>query len=69
MKDNQHITHGYRIGFDSPRKIFRSLFMVHNESVNIWTHFLPALILICFTIYMLVFVGPATIIHDFNVGR
>jgi hypothetical protein len=30
MKDNHHITHGYRIGFDTPKKIFRSLFMVHN---------------------------------------
>ena len=45
MKDNEHITHGYRINFDSPRKIFKSLFMVHNESVNIWSHFLPALII------------------------
>lgn len=69
MKDNQHITHGYRIGFDTPRKILRSLFMLHNESINIWSHFVPALLLICFIVYMLVFVGPATIIEDFNIGR
>lgn len=30
MKDNEHITHGYRINFDSPKKILRSLFMLHN---------------------------------------
>ena len=65
MKDNEHITHGYRINFDSPKKILRSLFMVHNESVNIWSHFLPAIILICLLFYLLVFVGPANIMHDF----
>lgn len=30
MKDNQDITHGYRINFNNPRKILKSLFMVHN---------------------------------------
>lgn len=30
MKDNEHITHGYRIGFNTPKKILRSLFMAHN---------------------------------------
>lgn len=69
MKDNEHITHGYRINFDSPKKIFRSLFMVHNESVNIWTHFVPALILFVFIFYLLVFVGPTNIMHDLSQGR
>lgn len=39
--------------------------MIHNESVNIWTHFLPALILICLIIYLVVFVGPTNIMQDF----
>lgn len=69
MKDNEHITHGYRIGFDTPGKIFRSLFQVHNESVNIWSHFVPAIILLCLIVYFLVFVGPATIISDLNAGK
>ena len=50
MKDNEHITHGYRIGFDTPKKIVKSLFMKHNELVNIWTHFFPAIILIIFCV-------------------
>jgi adiponectin receptor len=56
MKDNDHITHGYRINFNTPRKIFRSLFMVHNESVNIWSHFLPAIIILSllFSFYLVV---------------
>lgn len=69
MKDNEHITHGYRIGFDNPKKILRSLFMVHNESVNIWSHFIPAIILFFFILYLIVFVGPTNIINDFNWGR
>lgn len=54
MKDNDHITHGYRINFDTPRKIIKSLFMWHNESVNIWTHFLPALTIIIVLVYFFV---------------
>lgn len=30
MKDNDAITHGYRINFNNPKKILKSLFMVHN---------------------------------------
>ena len=30
MKDNEHITHGYRINFDNPQKILKSMFMIHN---------------------------------------
>lgn len=30
VKDNLHITGGYRINFDTPRKIFKTLFMAHN---------------------------------------
>lgn len=69
MKDNEHITHGYRIGFNTPKKILRSLFMVHNESVNIWSHFLPALLIFCLIFYLIVFVGPATIINEYNIGK
>jgi len=38
MIDNEYVIHGYRIGFSSKRKLARSLFMLHNESVNVWTH-------------------------------
>lgn len=46
MIDNSSITDGYRINFNTPTKILKSLFMVHNELVNIWTHFLPAIFFI-----------------------
>jgi hypothetical protein len=35
-KDNQHIFSGYRINYDTPKKIFKTLFMVHNESVIVY---------------------------------
>lgn len=40
MVYNKHITRGYRINFNSYRKIFKSLFMIHNETINVWTHLL-----------------------------
>jgi adiponectin receptor len=46
MVDNTNITDGYRINFNTPSRIIKSLFMIHNESVNIWSHCLPALFFI-----------------------
>ena len=43
IQDNEFLLHGYRLNFFTMRKIFRSLFMCHNESVNIWTHLLISL--------------------------
>jgi hypothetical protein len=61
MKDNLDITHGYRINFNTPSRILRSLFMLHNESVNIWTHCLPALFLLFLIFsFLLVVDGPAS---------
>lgn len=34
------------MGFDSPKKVVKTLFMVHNETVNIWTHLVGAVIVI-----------------------
>ena len=63
MKDNEDITHGYRINFNTPQKIFKTMFTLHNESVNIWTHFLPALFILFLIGYLLIFVGPTTLME------
>lgn len=47
MKDNDKIHTGYRINFNSISKLLKSLFMVHNESVNIWSHLVPLLVFVC----------------------
>ena len=51
LKDSEYIRHGYRINFNSTRRIFRSLFMLHNESVNIWSHLIGAVIIVLIIIY------------------
>ena len=48
MRENEYITGGYRINFSTPRRIITSLFMLHNESVSIWMHLIPDLLIIIF---------------------
>lgn len=38
LKDNEYIHKGYRLHFNTIEKILKSMFMVHNETINIWTH-------------------------------
>jgi len=47
MKENDKIRSGYRINFQSKKSLFKTLFMIHNESINIWTHLLPFLVFAC----------------------
>lgn len=42
-RDNAFITTGYRPTSNSYRHSLTSIFSVHNESVNIWTHFFGAI--------------------------
>lgn len=44
--DNEYIHTGYRINFNSSKKICKSLFMLHNESVNVWSHLIGVAIFI-----------------------
>lgn len=58
LHDNEHIITGYRIGFNTTRKIFRSLFMIHNESVNIWSHIIGVILFILLIGYTFVYLAP-----------
>ncbi|KAI9283310.1 hemolysin-III related-domain-containing protein [Sporodiniella umbellata] len=40
MQDNAYITGGYRPPSNSYKRCIQSLFYLHNESVNIWSHLL-----------------------------
>jgi len=42
MIDNANLLRGYRINFNDYKKIFKSLFMWHNDTLNIWTHLVGA---------------------------
>ena len=42
MQDNHHIHSYYRRASYSYKRSFASIFQLHNETVNIWSHLLPA---------------------------
>ncbi|KAK6810456.1 hypothetical protein RU639_013769 [Aspergillus parasiticus] len=46
QRDNQYILSGYRTASNSFRRSFASLAYVHNESVNIYSHLVPAILLL-----------------------
>jgi adiponectin receptor len=48
---NTNIKNGYRVDFRQKRQILKSLFMVHNESLNIWTHLIGALAFVWIATY------------------
>lgn len=41
-RDNEYIRHGYRPVSESASRSFASWFYMHNETLNIYTHMLPA---------------------------
>ena len=41
MRENVFIKGGYRIRNHTPKKVLKSMFRIHNETVNIWTHLIP----------------------------
>ena len=40
MVTNEHILNGYRINYDTWKATVMSLFQMHNETINVWTHML-----------------------------
>ena len=50
MQLNEYIKYGYRINCNTIKKSLKSLFIIHNESVNIWSHLIGTFLVI-FLIY------------------
>jgi len=44
MADNKYLLTGYRLNYNSWAQCFFSLFQMHNETLNVWTHLVGALI-------------------------
>jgi adiponectin receptor len=61
-KSNHYIVRGYRINFTTPKRVLKSLFMIHNESVNIWSHLLGAVLFV-----MLLY--HTVVVLDIEVGK
>ncbi|AMD20149.1 HCL002Cp [Eremothecium sinecaudum] len=59
QRDNEHIWHGYVIETKSFKGSLDSLFYLHNESVNIYSHLLPGL---CF---LFIFIFDKYFVHKF----
>ena len=55
-KDNEYIRKGYLLYCDSIIKAFKSLFYLHNESINIWSHLFGAIFFICLICYTAIFI-------------
>ena len=53
LYDNEYIHGGYRLYFNTSQKILKSLFLLHNETVNIWTHIFGGLLFICLLLYFI----------------
>ncbi|CAB1322450.1 unnamed protein product [Coregonus sp. 'balchen'] len=59
LRDNPYITDGYRAYLPS-RLCIKSLFILSNETVNIWSHLLGFLLFFTLGIYDMAFVLPAS---------
>lgn len=61
--DNKYLVRGYRKNFRNIKDILRSLFLPHNETWNIWTHFSASLVLAWVLCYLCTVYLP----HDFVI--
>ena len=56
LQDNEYIKTGYLLNCNSFKKIFKSFLILHNESVNIWSHLLGAFFFFFLIWYTTIFV-------------
>jgi adiponectin receptor len=57
QRDNHYILSGYRPGSNSYQKSFKSLGYLHNESVNIYTHLIGAILALVGSIVLYLILG------------
>ena len=57
-RDNDYIHHAYRQTQHSYRHSIRSLFYLHNQSVNIWSHLNGAIGVVIYSLYLYYFIFP-----------
>lgn len=66
-RDNEFILTGYRINYNSWSSIFRSILEFHNETVNIWSHLLGALLFVALVAAMVI--SAPTLIEKHNKSK
>ena len=57
-RDNNFIRYAYRHTRPSYQHSFRSLFYLHNQSVNIWSHLIGTIVAVIFSVYLYFIVYP-----------
>lgn len=62
LVDNKYILYGYRVDFSRKRDLLKSLFMKHNELLNIWTHLIGGIIFIILIFYIIFYFDVITVI-------
>ena len=55
LKDNEYLRHGYRPPMNSFRRCFGSMFRMHTETWNIWTHLFGVVMFCWMVLYVFVF--------------
>ena len=51
--DNLYLKEGYRVGYNCVRSNLMSLFHMHNDLMNIWTHLFGTIFFICVLVYVI----------------
>jgi len=54
LADNEHIHSGYRVGFHTWYDAFSTLFHIHNETWNVWSHLLGGFMFISLLFHLLI---------------
>lgn len=66
LRDNDFLSHHHRPPMPSFRCCFKSIFKIHSETGNIWTHLIGFIAFICVMFYM--FLRPITTSNPFPKG-
>ena len=59
LKDNEYIKNGYLLNCHSVKLVLRSLFVFSNESINIWSHLIGAIIAIILIFFTYIYITPS----------
>ena len=65
IRDSAYIRRGYLLNCNTIPKVFKSLFMIHNETINIWSHLIASIIVIILIIYTILKINTFEIIKNY----